>query len=371
MKKNINSDNFTKLIANKLRSKNRRSNGFNDKLLYLIPSGILVLAVLAVIVFSVIPKEEQVHVSQELYNAYGNENSFKNRVYGESQTPNMENEPTPSNEDLPISVYGDSYCVAYNAMIPSFPAYLSKYTNSRLVYNVAAPEDSIEMVAARTGGVSMYVSPCDIKKDKENIEITLSNKYGTNLIPDFSKNAGLNPCKIDGIEGVISINNGKLYFSRSKSGFENIITSPTPVITRAMDLRLNDITVIFVGSDKLYNNTDKVIEIYQKITENLGTDKYLIIGPVYGSADTIANANTELEQAFGKKYFNLFDYLCSDTIRNTNGLELPDNEIEKADNKIEIPATLLNESKEYFTETGNDIVGQAIADKLSDLGYLS
>lgn len=371
MKKNINSDKLKKLFTDNLKSNKKRSSGINDKLLYLIPSAILIVAVLVSIIFSAIPKEEENHISQELYNAYGNENSFKNRVYGESQTPNMENDPTPANELTPISVYGDSYCVSSNVQVPSFPAYLSKYANSRLVYNVAAPDDSIEMIAARIGGVPMYVSACDIKKDKEDIEILLSNKYGTNLTPDFSKNAGLNPCKINGIEGVISTKDGKLYFSRSKSGFENIITSPTPVVTRAMDLRLDDITVIFVGSDKLFNNMDRVIEIYKSITENLGTDKYLIIGPVYGSADIISNANSVFESTFGKKYFNLYDYLCSEDIRNTKGLDLSDDEIEKADNKTEIPATFLNENNEYFTEIANDIIGEAIASKLSNLGYLS
>lgn len=371
MKKNINSDKFKKLFSVSSKSQRHRGSNVSEKLLYLIPAVILAATVLIVIIYSIIPKAEQTHISQELYNAYGNEDAFKNRAYGESQTPNMENDPTPSNEKLPISVYGDSYCVAYNVLIPSFPAYLSKYTNSRIVYNVAAPGDTIEMVAARTGGVSMYVSPCDIKKNKENIEITLSNKYGTNLVPDFTKNAGLNPCKIDGVEGVISTDNGKLYFSRSKSGFEKIVTTPTPVVTRAMDLRLDDITIIFVGSDYMYNNPSRVVEIYKSIVENLGTDNYLIIGPVYGNADTIIQANSILEQEFGKKFYNLFDYLCSDNIRNDKGITLTDDEIEKADSKTEIPATLLTENKEYFTETANSVIGEAIADKLSDLGYLS
>lgn len=382
MKKNMDINNLKKTISHTINDNNKKSkNSLLEKIIFITPIVVLVAAVAFTVFHVVFKSKNSVDITTELYNAYSNENAFKNRVYGEEQTPNMENDATAPDEELPISVYGDSFCVSAKAEIPSFSAYLSKYCNARLVYNVAAPGDTIETVAARTGGVPMYVSACDIKKDKADIEILLSNSYGTKIVPDISKNAGLNPCKINGVEGVISVKDKKVYFSRSKSGFENIITDPAPVITRAMDMRLGDITIIFVGNDKLYSDMPKVLEIYQHIIDNLKTDKYLIIGPVVGNSEEIKNANLALEEKFGNKYFDLFDYLCSYTPTDSE-IALPQSEVEKALGKVEIPDTYLldkspNAQKEgeknkrdYFTEQANDIIGKALSEKLNDLGYL-
>ena len=81
------------------------------------------------------------------------------------------------------------------------------------------------MVAGRQGGVPMIVGPCDIPAKKESVEITLTNEYGTELTPDFSKNGGLNPVTINGVEGVVSSINGKYYFTRSQSGYETLYIS--------------------------------------------------------------------------------------------------------------------------------------------------
>lgn len=352
-------------------SHNSRGNSA-DKYLYAIPLVIFAVVIIYVCISQVIQKNEISPVTEELYNQYSNENSFKDRVYGENQTPNMENTETPENEEFAISVYGDSYCISDNLQVPSFPAYLSKYTNMSLVYNVAASNDSIEMVAARQGGVPMYVSPCDIVSNKKKIEITLENEYGTNLIPDFSKNAGLNPCKINNIEGVISTDDsGKLYFTRNESGYENIVATPTTVSTRAMDMRLNDITIFFVGSDTIYKNKDRLVDIYTKMVNNLKTDKYLIIGPVAGTSEEINNGNEVLANTFGNKYINLLEYLNGDAITEYN-IELSDDEKNAITEKNTLPSVYIDvHNKNYFSDTANDIIGKKIADKLKSLNYIN
>lgn len=353
------------LIANSKKNKNK----IIDTILYLIPVGLISLTLVFTIVSKIIPKEAYTPVTDELYNEYSNENTFKNRVYGEGQTPNMENVPTPSNEEFAISVYGDSFCISANAQTPSFPAFISKYTNSSLVYNVATHGDSIMTMAAREGGVPFYISPCDIPASKKSVEITLENEYENQLIPDFSKNAGLNPCKVKNVEGVISKKNDKLYFTRSESGNEAIVDGPTTVTTRAMELRLNDITVFFVGSDSLYKNTDRLIEVYKKVVNNLKTDKYLIIGPVAGKDEEIKNGNEALEEAFGSKYLNLLEYLCRDAVSEYN-IEFSSYDRNKAEKMSSIPEFYLAQNKNYFNETANDIVGKKIADKLKELKYI-
>ncbi|MGN1318543.1 MAG: hypothetical protein ACI4VF_05960, partial [Lachnospirales bacterium] len=309
-------------------------------------------------------------VTDELYNQYSNDNTFKNRVYGESQTPNMENNPTPTNEEFAISVYGDSYSIPESVQTPSFPAYLSKYTDLGLVYNLATDNESIEMMAAREGGVPMYISPCDISSNKKSIEITLENEYGTNLVPNLVKNAGFNPCTVKGVTGVISTKNDKLYFTRDESGYETIVSTPTTVETRAMKLRLNDVSVFFIGSDSLYSNKDRIKDIYTKMVNNLKTDKYLIIGPIMGTNDEVKNGNEALSEAFGNKFLNLHDYLINEAI-DEYGIELNDTDKEKIEKSNSLPSYYFSsKGSNYFNAEANNIIGKKVADKLRELNYL-
>ena len=163
----------------------------------------------------------------------------------------MENNVFQDKNIVGISCWGDSFNIAANQQTPSFGAYIAAACQT-YVFNVASNKDNIEMVAGRQGGVPMMISPCDIPAKKQSVEITLTNEYGTELTPDFSKNGGLNPVTINGVEGVISSIDDKYYFTRSQSGYETFIYQPTPVQTRAMGVRNNDISIFFIGSvDKL------------------------------------------------------------------------------------------------------------------------
>lgn len=340
-----------------------------DKLFYIVPILLLVCAGSFVILSASLDKSETVTISDKLYNEYSNENTFKNRVMGEDQTPNKENNPTPENEPLAITVYGDSFCISSDSRTPSFPAYLSKFTNMTLVYNVANYFDNIEMMAAREGGVPMYISPCDIPEKKGKVEITLENEYGTNLVPDLSKNAGLNPCIVNDVEGVISVDDDTLYFTRNRTGFENIIATPTTVKTRAMDCRLNDVTIFFVGSDELYTNKERTIEIYHKMIDNLKTDKYLIMGPVSGKPEEIKKGNEYLEEEFGDKFINIYNYLC-EMAPDDSEISFTSKDKQAIEDNTSLPADYLSKDTDFFSERANILVGQKIAEVLKSLKYL-
>ena len=178
------------------------------------------------------------------------------------------------------------------------------------------------MVAGRQGGVPMMISPCDIPAKKQSVEITLTNEYGTELTPDFSKNGGLNPVTINGVEGVISSIDDKYYFTRSQSGYETFIYQPTPVQTRAMGVRNNDISIFFIGSVDKLETKERMVEIYQKMAKALGTDQYLVVGPVSGDTAKVNEYNQALAAAFGNKYFDLHSYLCGDQILKDNKFKL-------------------------------------------------
>ena len=77
-----------------------------------------------------------------------------------------------------------------------------------------------------------------------------------------------------------------------------------------MGVRNNDISIFFIGSVDKLETKERMVEIYQKMTKALGTDQYLVVGPVSGDTAKVNEYNQALAAAFGNKYFDLHSYLC-------------------------------------------------------------
>lgn len=316
------------------------------------------------LVFKASPPEA---ISPEDFTEFAHEYDFNKNVYGEIQTPNMENTPSDPDGPVPISCWGDSYTIAADASTPSYVAYLSKNA-VRICYNLGVNEGTIEDIAARQGGVPLYVMPFDIPARVDYKEISVSNSYGYEPNIDFDKNSGFNPCKIDGIEGILSNFYGSYKFTRLSSGFEDIILEPTPVVTKAMELRKNDITVLFIGNAANLVEDAKTVEIYKKMADFIDTDKYLVIGPIAGNANKIKNINSELSAAFGNKFLDLYSYLYNDAVKE---YKVTINEKDKASIAAgNIPANFVLNGKS-FSKQGAEIAGKKIFDTLSSLGYFN
>ncbi len=329
---------------------------------------LIVIAVAAILHSFIMPKiQNNTQINDQLYDAYAHIDDFKKNVYGEAQTPNMENNVLQDESIVGISCWGDSFNIAANSQTASFPAYIAAACQT-FVFNVSSNNDNIEMVAARQGGVPMLMSPCDIPAKKQSVEVTLTNEYGTELTPDFSKNGGLNPVTVNGIEGIITSINDKLYFSRSQSGFETFIYQPAPVQTRAMGVRNKDISIFFIGDVDKLESKERMTEIYQKMTKSLSTDEYLIIGPIKGDTAKVNEYNEALASAFGNKYLDLHSYLCGDEILTDNKFKLNE-ENKKMAASGQIPKAFLFDPT-HFTQTANEAIGKKISKKLLELKYV-
>lgn len=334
---------------------------------------IIVLAAvfIAIAVFSVIKgsasfmKETSGITTEEDYVRYSHEYN-KDNVYGEEQTPNMENYPSENFENIPIACWGDEICIAPSNYVPSFSAFISRNT-SRIVFNMAIANCSLESMGGRQGGLPIYVMPCDIPAKKSSVEVALRNDYRDDLKLDFSKNAGLNPCSVNGITGVISEFDGTLKFTRDKSGFEEIILEPAVLTTRAMEYRRNDITIFFLGKASSYDNIEKAIDIYGRMTGYLGTDKYIVVGPIVGDLKKIEAVNAALESKFGDKFLNLYNYLLNEA-HTENSLTLSAKAKENI-NKGILPENYF-EGNNHFNKLGAEIAGNKITEKLNELEYV-
>ena len=304
---------------------NKKDNGsynidFPERII-IIAVIIIFIAVIVLCAFKFIFKEPPPEdITPKDFTEYSHENDFNKNVYGEAQTPN----------------------------------------------NLGVNQGSIEDIAARQGGVPLYVAPFDIPAKVEYREIAVSNSYGYEPNIDFDKNSGFNPCKINGIEGILSQFYGTYKFTRLASGFEDIILEPTPVVTKAMELRKNDITIFFIGNTKNFVDDAKTIEIYKKMAEFLDSDKYLVIGPIVGDVDRIKKINSDLSSAFGNKFLDLYSYLYNDAVKE---YDVTINEEDKPGiAKGNIPANFVLNGK-GFSKQGAEIVGKKVSDTLSSLGY--
>ena len=340
----------------------------SDKVLILAFAGLF--AVMAA--FIVIKAATRVDVSGEVpQNYYKVMNNFRNETDDVEADPNktdgmplsMRKEPTP------ISCWGDSFTLAADEGIVSYAGVLSGLKN-RTVYNIAAADDSLVAVAGRVGGIPLVVTPFIIPEDKTPVEIVIDNAEGERMYLDLRKNAGLNPCIINGIEGMISRINDKLYFTRSASGARTMITEPVEVETRGMALRRDDITVFFVGSDDMFSDPQKTVQVYKKMAGSLGNnDKYAVMSPVRGDRKTIEAVETALEAAFGTKFINTRKLLCENVEALNEVYPVSEDGKRQAANG-DIPAEyFLND--DYFSEMGGYAVGSVAAEALEKMGYFT
>lgn len=278
------------------------------------------------------------------------------------------------NDLTAISCYGDSYNNAPDDSTASLPGVLS-YLAQRTVYNVSVDKDTIYEMAARQGGKPIQVSPFIIPSTKSSTEVLITNEDGNKLNFDYSKNGGLNPCKVQGVEGLLSIINGNYRFTRAESGEETLVLTPTDVETRAMQLRTKDISIFFLGDDKIYENPEKAVEIYKSMIDFLAKSEntnYLVVGPVKGEVAVLDKANKALSEAFGENFLDLRQYLLKQAHTDL-GIQLSEDDKVLADNSI-VPYIYFsnhNNNTEYFSAEGADAAGLAVFDKLESLGYFA
>lgn len=268
-----------------------------------------------------------------------------------------------------ISCYGDSYTNAPDDATASYPGVLS-YLAQRTVYNVAVDDDSIFETAARQGGSPAYVSPFVIPANKSSTEVLIRDKEGRDINFDYSKNGGLNPCSISGVDGLLSVIDGKYYFTRTDSGDETLVLTPAEVKSRAMMQRMDDISIFFIGDDAIFKTPEKAVEIYKNMADNLNEKDraFIVVGPIKGEVAVLEAANKTLAKAFGDNFFDLRHYLLTNAAEDIN-ITLSEDDSVLAQNGI-IPYVYFSNNK-YFSAEGADAAAFSIYNKLNELNYLT
>lgn len=246
------------------------------------------------------------------------------------------------------------------------------------VENKGIKDESSTDILGRQGSIPIVVS--------ENVEIEESNKainsikvksssgVATNILCG-SKNPGVNPCVINGIEGTLfgetdekdSTKTSVFYFQRENNGEKMVIPAGAVVQTDGSDSKYKDYINIMWIERKGWSTPKELIEQEQKFVKSIN-GKYIIIGLSDGDDKTNKEIDRLMERNFGDKYINprkiLVDYSKQKMDKNTT--EYNREKISKG----MIPSDLADNNG-LLSVTGYKVLSESICKKINSLGYLN
>lgn len=256
--------------------------------------------------------------------------------------------------------------------------------SGREVNNMGIGSEDATAIAARQGGVRLYASEFTIPADTTPVSLNITTSAGTAYKP-MKPLKGLESCTINGITGTLSWttakdeNNNTVYsfsFTRETAGQKVGVASGTEIITAGADKYNDDVTIIWIGTNGgwVVENSDwNTYATYKKIVDGmiskLTTDKYLIVGL---TNQIKTNMDTVMAEYYGDHYFNLRSYLsgASAEFYAEKGVALTDADTERMGSDLPPSSILLENDNTHFNKTGCEIVGEAIYNKLAEIGIL-
>lgn len=272
---------------------------------------------------------------------------------------------------------GDSYSKAY-------PYVLYGLLDGREVINCGVGGENTINIASRQGGLPNIVKPFTIPANASKVEVKLTNIYGgsTGILlqggsaldpttDQYVMTAQINPCSINGVEGTLTYENGKYYFSRSENGESVIVSRPTPLITHAMKSMRDNINIIWVGTNGGFTTSAELIECIEAMIDYMSpiNPKYIVIGIhhlVSTVTETFETIEKNMAMHFGRRYINQRKYMIEYGLSDA-GIT-PTVEDTTAISQGKIPPSLLYDIVHY-NDKGYNIIANLIAERGKELAY--
>lgn len=272
---------------------------------------------------------------------------------------------------------GDSYSKA-------FPYVLYGLLDGREVINCGVGGENTINIASRQGGLPNIVKPFTIPANASKVEVKLTNIYGgstgillqggSELDPTTGKyvmTAQINPCSINGVEGTLTYENGKYYFSRSENGESVIVSRPTPLITYAMKSMRDNINIIWIGTNGGFTTSAELIECIEAMIDYMSpiNKKYIVIGIhhlVSTVTETFETIEKNMAMHFGRRYINQRKYMIEYGLSDA-GIT-PTVEDTTAISEDKIPPSLLYDTVHY-NDKGYNIIANLVVERGKELGY--
>ena len=272
---------------------------------------------------------------------------------------------------------GDSYSKA-------FPYVLHGLLDGRKVINCGVGGENTINIASRQGGLPNIVKPFTIPANASKVEIELTNIYGDStgillqggsaLDPTTGKyvmTAQINPCSINGVEGTLTYENEKYYFSRSENGESVIVSRPTPLITYAMKSMRDNINIIWIGTNGGFTTSAELIECIEAMIDYMSpiNKKYIVIG-VHHLVSTVTETFETIEKNmsihFGRHFINQRKYMLEYGLSDAR--ITPTAEDITAISQGKIPPSLLYDDVHY-NDKGYNIIATIASERGKELGY--
>ena len=260
-----------------------------------------------------------------------------------------------------------------------------KYKVEIPVINMGVPNEDTTTVLGRSG-VLPYVLAEDvtIPSRTEPVEIKIASQNGKDVSPLSGGNGGINNVTINGIEGVLSLdtdesvywgNKVRYYFTRLEEGKEVPVTKETPIVTAASELYKNYIHIVCIGTYGGYETANDLVEQIKLLLsrQTVNTDRYLVLGTCYETGyhtgwKDMSAYETVLVQAFGDRFVNIRNYLCSDGLAEAGIKPTKDDELEAAHGIV--PTSLRSSGGNAgLSAAAYKLLGRVVYDRMEQLGY--
>lgn len=271
-----------------------------------------------------------------------------------------------------IVCWGDSLTFGEGGAGTTFPGILAEKTNLE-VYNYGVQGETAEQIGIRMGAFPMTVGSFEIPADRKPAEVSLY-RLGEDPIMMRLGDAGINPCRIAGIEGTLAYDaaGDRYSFTRTEAGSAVRAEEGTGVETfAARDKNPSDIVILFAGSNRApdIEQVGELIKTENQMLEYLGSDRYLVIGLTsLALVPDVVPINEALAAEFGDHFLDIRAYLLDRGLADAGILPTAQDENDLAAG--EIPSSLRVDIV-HGNETFYRLIGEQVFEKLKELHYLT
>lgn len=281
------------------------------------------------------------------------------------------NETVTTESAKRIVCWGDSLTFGQGGNGVTYPLVLEEKTGLE-VLNYGIQGETARQIAIRMGVLPMTTGAFEMPADTTPVEVTLW-QGGEDPIMMRLGDCAINPCVIDGVEGILSYKaeDNKYYFTRSEAGDGKHIEPDTLVETYASrDMDSSDIIVLFAGTNlpPSKETVGELIDMEKRMLEYLGCEKYVVIGLTSKILiPDIEPINEALSEAFGEHFLDIREYLLTDALKDA-GIE-PTKKDKKNIANGKVPKSL-RVDEVHGTDVFYRLIGEQVYEKIVELGYV-
>lgn len=180
------------------------------------------------------------------------------------------------------------------------------------IYNMGVSGENTLTIGARYGAIPMYLNeaitlPAD--QSKVHIESGIFSTYNNkNIFPLLQGNGGINPCRINGIECELSIENNMYQLKKIDTISTQTQIAPNSIIETYLSKQTKGVVTIFIGQNGEYNSPLDFLQQIDMFVDHKQDDNFIIITS-HGNGD--AETIEPILEKYGNHVINLKDYMVN------------------------------------------------------------